>query len=308
MRPVVLNPPRGNRQTGPIARVATQLPGEQNVPTLENDVWQLRKAFIPEKGNVIIAGDYSQLEMRLVAAASMEPDMLDVFLRGWDIHMGNASLMFDIPYDEIKEARATVSKIKEGELSDDHMTERVIECIAARAAAKNIGFGMNYGMGAKKLANALGVEVGEAKVKIEKYKATYPAVTNFYKEAIAECEQSGFAFTVLGRRRSVPEITSRRSDVRARAERIAVNTPIQGSAADVTKMAQILCDKANLEERYGVFQLLQVHDEIVFEGPKETAQEAKKEIKDWMEHSLPHDLALPLTASIGIGPSWGQAH
>lgn len=250
----------------------------------------------------------SQLEMRLVAAASMEPDMIDVFLKGWDIHMGNASLMFEIPYEEIKEAKAIDKKVKNGELDASAITERVLECLKARAAAKNIGFGMNYGMGAKKLANDLGISVSDARAKIAKYKKTYPAVTDFYAEAIAECEQSGFAFTVLGRRRSIPEIASYRSDIRSRAERVAVNTPIQGSAADVTKMAQIMCDKANLEGRYGVYQLLQVHDEIVFEGPAETAEEAREEIKDWMEHSLPHDLVVPLTSSIGIGPSWGQAH
>ena len=299
---------RFNQDVTRTGRLSSSTPNMQNVPTLENDVWQLRKAFIPEEGNVILAGDYEQLEMRLVAAGSMSKDMIDVFLRGWDIHMGNASLMFNIPYEEIKQARAISSKVKEGELSADYMTDRVLECLQARAAAKNIGFGMNYGMGAKKLANDIGITVAEAKMKIEQYKKTYPAVTDFYAEAIAECEQSGFAFTVLGRKRSVPEITSRRSNIRSRAERIAVNTPIQGSAADVCKMAQILCDKANLEERFGVYQLLQVHDEIVFEGPKETAQEAKEEIRDWMEHSLPHDLALPLTTSIGIGPSWGQAH
>lgn len=250
----------------------------------------------------------SQLEMRLVAAASMEQDMINVFLKGWDIHMGNAALMFDHDYEEVRQAKAIDNKVKSGELPKSAITDRVIELLQARAAAKNIGFGMNYGMGAKKLANDLNISVREAKQKIEIYKNRYPAVTDFYKEAVEETRQSGFAFTILGRRRSLPHINSYNSNERAEAERRAVNTPIQGSAADIAKMAQIKCDEANLEYKYGVYQLLQVHDEIVNEGPAETAQEARAEIKEIMEHSLPHDLAVPLTASIGIGPSWGQAH
>jgi DNA polymerase-1 len=297
-----------NQDVARTGRLSSSNPNMQNIPTLERDIWRLREMFIAEYGNVIIAGDYSQLEMRLVAAASMEQDMIDVFLRGWDIHMGNASLMFDIPYDEIKEAKSIDGQVKRGELDGGAISDRVLECLNARAAAKNIGFGMNYGMGPRKLAGDLGISVPEAKQKIETYKETYPAIAKFYEEAIEETWRTGYAFTVLGRRRNLPEIQASSYELRSEAERKAVNTPIQGSAADVTKLAQILCDWNQLEDRFGVKQLLQIHDEIVFEGPADTAPQARSEIQELMEHSLPSDLSVPLTANIGIGPSWGMAH
>lgn len=288
-------------------RLSSSGPNLQNIPSLENDVYGLRNIFIPERGNEMIVGDYSQLEMRLVAAAAMEEDMIGVFLKNWDIHMGNASLMFNIPYEDIKAAKDVDKKVKSGDLDLSAMTDYVHECLQARAAAKSIGFGMNYGMGAKKLAGTLNCSVREAKEKIARYKETYPAVSNFYQEAIQETEASGYAFTILGRRRSLPQIESARNDDRAEAERLAVNTPIQGSAADVCKMAQLLCHKAGLEERFGCKMLLQVHDELVFECPSEYVAEAKMEIKEWMEHPFVEDLPVPLTVEIGTGPSWGSA-
>lgn len=248
-----------------------------------------------------------QLEMRLLAAAAGEKDMIEVFDKNWDIHMGNASLMFGIPYEEISRATKVNKRVKAGELSPEDLTPRMMECLQARKAAKAIGFGLNYGMGAKKLANQLGCTVGEAKAKIDQYKATYPAVAQFYDEAIEETGETGFSFTLLGRRRNVPEILSPNPEERNRGERIAVNTQIQGSAADVVKMAQILCDKAGLEEKYSCLQLLQIHDELVFECPAEVAVEAKAEIKDFMEHPFITDLLVALTVDIGHGNSWMEA-
>jgi DNA polymerase-1 len=298
---------RFNQDVTRTGRLSSSNPNMQNIPRPDNDAWGLRKAFIPEEGNCIIAGDYKQLEMRLLACAALEQDMIDIFARDWDIHMGNASLMFDIPYEEIEDAKQIEKQVKTGELEEDAMTPHVTECLQARAAAKAIGFGLNYGMGAKKLAGTLKCSMGEAQQKIKTYRGTYPAVDNFYKEAIEETEKYGYAFTLLGRRRNVPEILSTRKDERHRAERIAVNTQIQGSAADVVKMAQIVCDSAELEERYGCHMLLQIHDELVFECPIETAQEAMEEVRLLMENSLPEPLPVALGVDIGMGNSWMAA-
>lgn len=298
---------RFNQDVARTGRLSSSDPNLQNIPRPENDKWNLRSAFIPEPGYEIIAVDYEQLEMRLLAAAAMERDMISIFEKNWDIHMGNASLMFNIPYDDLKEAKNVDKKVKSGELPGSAMTDYVRHCLDCRAAAKAIGFGLNYGMGSGKLARSLGIEQSEAAKKIEQYKATYPAVTQFYAEAIAETEKTGYAFTVLGRRRNVAEIASHRKDERALGERVAVNTQIQGSAADVCKMAQINLMKVDLEQRYGARMLLQVHDELVFECPKDAVQPALEEIRDLMEHPFSMDLAVHLAVDAGHGGSWSAA-
>jgi len=298
---------RFNQDVARTGRLSSSDPNLQNIPRLENDKWHLRDAFIAEPGNSIIAIDYEQLEMRLLACASREADMIDIFRRQWDIHMGNASLMFGIPYEDLKAAKKTDKAVKQGELSEQAMTDYVLQCIHARSAAKNIGFGLNYGMGPGKLATSLGCSDEEAVQKIEQYKKTYPAVTQFYQEAIDETEQTGYAFTILGRRRNVPEIRSSRRDERGRGERVAVNTQIQGSAADVVKMAQILIDKVGLEYRFGCKMLLQVHDELVFECPNENVERVLPEICDLMEHPFSRDLDVRLEVDAGKGASWGSA-
>jgi hypothetical protein len=288
-------------------RLSSADPNLQNIPRPENDKWRLRNAFIPEPGNEIIAVDYEQLEMRLLAAGAMDRDMLAVFERNWDIHMGNAAMMYGVPYEDLVEAKNVDKQVKAGQLPESAMIDYVLKCITYRSDAKNIGFGLNYGMGPGKLAGRLGISLAEAKKKISMYKDAYPAVTRFYAEAIAETEKTGYAFTVLGRRRNIPEIASHRSDERALGERLAVNTQIQGSAADVCKMAQINIMKLDVEGRYGCRLLLQVHDELVFECPKEHVKDATPEITDIMEHPFTHDLAVHLAVDAGSGASWGLA-
>lgn len=287
-----------NQDVARTGRLSSSEPNMQNIPKPENDKWKLRGAFIAGPDNDLSVVDYEQLEMRLLAAASGEAGMIEVINKGWDIHMGNAAMIFNIPYDEIKAAKAT---------PDDQLTPRQVECLAARAAAKDIGFGIIYGMGPDKLASALGVKRPEAEAKIKQFKTTYPAVDQFTREAVTETEQTGYAFTILGRRRNVPEIASSRRDERMRGERIAVNTQIQGSAADVVKMAQILLFKSGIEQRYGAKACLQVHDELMHEIPKVAAVECEREIKEWMEHPFPHDLIVPLGVSGSLGHSWMEA-
>lgn len=162
-------------------------------------------------------------------------------------------------------------------------------------------------MGANKLANDLGITQQEAIVKIATYKETYPAVTKFYEEAVTIARQTGYAFTILGRRRNLPGIASSRRDERARAERQAINVEIQGTAADTMKMAQILIDKAELDRRYGCYSLLNIHDELIFQIPDENVDPVMKEIKEYMEQPFFLDLDVPLTVASGKAQDWQSA-
>ncbi len=166
---------------------------------------------------------------------------------------------------------------------------------------------LNYGMKEKLLANNLGCTVDEAIALMDKYMNRYPAVKQFYAEAIEETRQTGYAFSLLGRRRFLPEIISMSEYDRFRAERQAVTMQIQGTAADAAKMAMILIDEAGLEEKYGCKMLLQVHDELLFECPEETAEEANAEIGEWMSHPFPSDLAVALTTEGSIADNWADA-
>jgi hypothetical protein len=166
---------------------------------------------------------------------------------------------------------------------------------------------LNYGMGPLKLANALKCSLNEAKRKIATYKERYPTVERFMREAIEEGREYGYAFTIMGRRRNIPMIASTRKEEAALGERLAVNTQIQGSAADVCRMAQINIDAYGLDQRNECHMLLQVHDELVFECPEDTADECKDDIEELMAHPFSIDLMVPLIAEVGIGNSWGEA-
>jgi len=293
---------RFNQDVARTGRLSSADPNLQNIPNPENDSWKIRRAFIAPPGYKLIVADYRQLEMRLLACAAMEKDMVDIFLRGWDIHMGNASLMYGIPYEEIYAA-----KKKSGDLFAKMLPARIAQCVQVRSDAKAIGFGLNYGMREAKLAATLGCTVEEAIKKIEQYKATYPAVTHFYEEAIRETELTGYAFTILGRRRNVPEIRSPRRMERMKAERISVNTQIQGSAADVVKMAQIVLDKLGMDRRFDCRSNLQVHDELVHTCPELYVPECKSLIIEFMEHPFHIDLAVPLEVDCGVHQTWFDA-
>jgi DNA polymerase-1 len=298
---------RYNQDVARTGRLSSSEPNLQNIPRPENDKWGIRSAFIAPPGYTIIAADYEQLEMRLLAAASQEPRMIQVFNNKWDIHMGNASLMYDLPYEDLVKAKKTDKQVKDGALDKSAITDYVKHCLHARTVAKTIGFGLNYGMGANKLARQLGITKQEADEKIEKYKTMYPAVGGFFEEAVREAEQTGYAFTLLGRRRNLPEMRSASNRERAEGERKAVNTPIQGTAADVCRMAQIHIENMDFEKHYGCRMLMQVHDELVFECPTESVDEVMPQLVELMEHPFPCDLDVPLEVSSGKGASWGVA-
>lgn len=296
-----------NQDVARTGRLSSSEPNLQNIPRPDGDKFGIRKAFIAEPGNTLIVADYEQLEMRLLAAAAMEQDMIDIFLRGHDIHMGNAAFIYEIPYEDIVAAKKTEKKVKNGELPEEAMTDYYKKCLDYRQEVKTIGFGLNYGMREQTLAKRLGCTEEQALEKINRYMARYPAVKHFFDEAIESARQTGYAFTVLGRRRFLGDIISQGWSERGHAERQASNVPIQGSAADVAKCAMLKIHARRLWDEYGWHMLMQVHDELVFEGPEENVDEVMTIISEDMQHPFPTDLAVPLTISIGKGHSWAQA-
>ncbi len=300
--------PRSNQDVARTGRLSSSDPNLQNVTGGEKDIFHLRKSFIPSPGNDMVVADYSQLEMRLLAAAAQEPAMMEIFHKNWDIHMGNASLVFDIPYEDLVAAKDAEKQVKKGLLPETALTDYVLHCLKARGDAKTIGFGLNYGMKEHALARRMGCTVQEAVAKIEQYMRTYPAVRAFFDSAVEDARKTGFAFTLLGRRRRLPDLDALDDYTRFRAERQASNMPIQGTAAETCKMAMIhIYEDDRLRNHYGYMMLLQVHDEIVGECPKETTQEVIPMIREWMEHPFPTDIGVPLLAEIGSGNSWGEA-
>lgn len=302
---------RYNQDIARTGRLSSADPNLQNIPTTENDKFKIRGAFIPAAGMDMVVVDYSALEMRLLAAAAQDPLMTQIFLDGKDIHMGNAEMVFGrkvgMDYEEIKAAKKTDGKVKSGELPSSAITDRVHMALQFRQRIKTVAFGLNYGMRENKLARDLGITKDEALKLMDEYMATYPAVQQFYKDAIAETESSGASYTIIGRRRCHPEILSSRSMDRFEAQRKAVNNQIQGGAADVVRFAQLMIDAAGLEHEYGCRMLMQVHDELVFEVPKENTQAVMPVIRNLMEHPFVTDFAVPLEVSMGMGPSWMAA-
>lgn len=294
-------------------RLSARDPNMQNWPNADNDEFKLRGSVIAPPGMKMLVADYDMLEMKLLGAASGEQGMIEAFKAGKDIHMSNASLMYDVAYEDLVLAKKMDKKVKSGAASPEELTHYLHQCLNYRNDAKTIGFGLNYGMKAKKLASRLGCSEEDAQLKMDKYLDRLPAVRQFFQDAVDRARQTGYSFTVLGRRRYLPQIISSDNFSRYQAERQACNTEIQGSAAEVAKMAMIACDEARLEERYECFMNLQIHDELTFEcneqaiGDLENEYGAMAEVKEWMEHPFPTDLLVPLTASIGAGKSWLEA-
>jgi DNA polymerase-1 len=304
-------------------RLSSRDPNLQNIPRPDNDVFHIRSAFVPKEDHVFVVADYEQLEMRLMAHYSGDRNMVDVINKGWDIHCGTASLMFGHKYEDIIAA----NKKKKAAAQDPSITMTKLEkdmCFS-RSAAKNIGFGLNYGKGPKALAEELGVSVDRAKELIETYFTPYPNVRRFIdgtKQFICDeyCVE-----TILGRPRRFHEmetigpvinkygrwdknhVDGRMRGNLSRAERQSVNSVIQGSAADVAKMAMLACEHDEELQNLGVGMLLQIHDELIFEVPEENVKEAMPIIMDNMEHPFPDDLRVPLSVDAGVGYTWDTA-
>ncbi len=262
-------------------RLSSNNPNLQNIPIRTERGRQVRKAFVPrDENHTLLAADYSQIELRIIAALSEETTMIEAFKNGEDIHASTASKVFNVPIDEVTREQ--------------------------RSNAKTVNFGIIYGVSAFGLSNQTDLSRSEAKELIETYYKTYPKLRNFMGEQIDFARDNGYVQTVLGRRRYLKDINAGNQIVRGAAERNAVNAPIQGSAADIIKIAMINIHKKLSDGNYKTKMLLQVHDELVFDVYKQELEELKVLIKSEMENA--YKLAVPLDVDLGIGDDWLEAH
>jgi DNA polymerase-1 len=262
-------------------RLSSNNPNLQNIPIRTERGREVRKAFIPrDENHVLLAADYSQIELRIIAALSEEDTMISAFKNGEDIHASTAAKVFNVPIDEVTREQ--------------------------RSNAKTVNFGIIYGVSAFGLSNQTDLSRGEAKELIETYYKTYPKLRNYMSEQVDFARDNGYVQTVLGRRRYLKDINAGNQVVRGAAERNAVNAPIQGSAADIIKLAMINIHRKLTEGKYKTKMLLQVHDELVFDCHKSELDEMKTLIKDEMENA--YTMAVPLDVEVGIGENWLEAH
>jgi len=267
--------------TAATGRLSSNNPNLQNIPIRTERGRQVRKAFVPRDENyVLLAADYSQIELRIIAALSNEENMIKAFQDGEDIHASTAAKVFNVPLEEVTREQ--------------------------RSNAKTVNFGIIYGVSAFGLSNQTSLSRSESKELIDTYYKTYPKLSNFIADQVEFAREHGYVSTVLGRRRYLKDINSRNQVVRGAAERNAVNAPIQGSAADVIKLAMINIHKKLKEENYKTKMLLQVHDELVFDAHKDELEKVQKMIKSEMENA--YKLEVPLDVELGIGENWLEAH
>ncbi|MCL2758869.1 MAG: DNA polymerase I [Treponema sp.] len=273
-------------QTGTATgRLSSREPNLQNIPVRAEEGRRIREAFISKPGHLLISADYSQIELVVLAHLSGDKNLISAFKENTgtegsgfqDVHARTASLIFGI---------------KESEVNGEQ-----------RRMAKTINFGVIYGMSAFRLANELNISRTDAQNFINAYFSTYSGVSQFIQDTIRKTEQTGYVTTIFGRRRYVPTINSGNKTEKSAAERVAVNTPIQGSAADIVKTAMLKLDKRLKKENSPARLLLQVHDELILECPKENAAEAVKIVKAEMEQAA--NLLIPLRVSVETGNYWG---
>ncbi|MEP6262301.1 MAG: DNA polymerase I [Gillisia sp.] len=262
-------------------RLSSNNPNLQNIPIRTERGREVRKAFIPRDENYrIIAADYSQIELRIIAALSNEKNMIEAFKQGEDIHSSTASRVFNVPLTEVTREQ--------------------------RGNAKTVNFGIVYGVSAFGLSNQTGLSRGESKDLIDTYYATYPQLRKYISDQIEFAREHGYVQTVLGRRRYLKDINSQNQVVRGAAERNAVNAPIQGSAADIIKIAMINIHNELKKGKFKTKMLLQVHDELVFDAHKDEIDMVSKMIRTQMENAFKLDV--PLEVEVGIGDNWLEAH
>ncbi|MDH3697711.1 MAG: DNA polymerase I [Flavobacteriaceae bacterium] len=262
-------------------RLSSNNPNLQNIPIRTERGRQVRKAFIPrDKDHILLAADYSQIELRIIAALSKETNMIEAFENGEDIHASTASKVFNVPLEEVTREQ--------------------------RGNAKTVNFGIIYGVSAFGLSNQTDLSRTEAKELIETYYKTYPKLRGYISEQIDFAREHGYVQTVLGRRRYLRDINAGNQVVRGAAERLAINAPIQGSAADIIKIAMINIHKKLEEESLQTKMLLQVHDELVFDVHKTELDQIKELVKSEMESA--YTLDVPLVVDLGTGQNWLEAH
>lgn len=263
-------------------RLSSQNPNLQNIPIRSEMGREIRKAFIPrDEDHVLIAADYSQIELRLVAEISGDRNMLQAFQDGLDIHAATAARIYKLPLEEV---------------TPD-----------LRYNAKAVNFGIIYGAGATSLAKNLGIKRSEASRLIEQYFEEYAGIRAYMEDAVKQAREKGYAQTLLGRRRYLRDIHSRNSMARSHEERNAINMPIQGTAADMIKLAMSSLYQALKAEDLGIKMISQVHDELIFDVPRAHVDRAKELIEQHMKHAMP-DLNVPILVGMDTGENWLEAH
>ena len=263
-------------------RLASNNPNLQNIPIRTERGKEIRKAFIPRNGNVIISADYSQIELRIVAAISSDENMCAAFKNDADIHTATASKVFNVDAKEVTKEM--------------------------RYKAKSVNFGIIYGQGAFGLADNLGISRSEAKEIIDNYKKEFSGITKYMDDMINFCREHGYVQTLMGRKRWLKDINSNNFTVRGYAERNAINSPIQGTAADMIKLAMIKIHDAMKKENLKSKMIMQVHDELVFDAVPEELAVLQPLILNNMKSALPLPCDVPVEAELGIGDNWLEAH
>ncbi|RYE00072.1 MAG: DNA polymerase I [Sphingobacteriales bacterium] len=287
--PNMVNPKTGrvhtsySQTTAITGRLSSNNPNLQNIPVRSDRGREIRKAFIPrDENHILLSADYSQIELRIVAAISGDKNMCEAFQNGHDIHT------------------ATAAKVYGVELADVTKEQRY--------KAKSVNFGIIYGQGAFGLAGNLGIRRTEAKDIIDSYKTEFAGITDYMSERVKMAQDNGFAETILGRKIWLKDIKSANAVVRGYAERAAINAPIQGSAADMIKLAMINIDRAMKEQNFKSRMILQVHDELIFDVYKGEQDAVKALIIDLMSNALPLPNNVPVIAEAGFGNNWLEAH
>jgi DNA polymerase I len=270
-----------NQAVTATGRLSSTNPNLQNIPVRTERGREIRKAFVPrDNKHLLISADYSQIELRIMADFSGDPTMKEAFKNGLDIHASTASKVFHVPLDQVN-----------GEM---------------RRKAKTINFGIIYGISAFGLAERLSIPRREAADIIEAYFQEFPAVKEYMDEAINKAREDEYVETLLGRRRYLRDINSRNQNIRGFAERNAINAPIQGTAADIIKIAMINIHEYLKQENLKTRMILQVHDELLFDTPKEEVEIVTPKIVELMTNALP--LSVPMEVGLGVGDNWLEAH
>ena len=269
-----------NQTEARTGRLSSDNPNLQNIPIRTELGSQLRAYFVAKPGCVLVDADYSQIELRILAHITGDEHMQQAFLNGEDIHRSTAAKIYGIPQEEV--------------------TSRL------RSSAKAINFGIMYGKGAYSLAKDIGVTVKEADAFLKNYLAAFPKVSGYMDKTIADAKAMGYVSTLFGRRRALPELSSSNFNVRSSGERMARNTPIQGTAADVIKLAMVRVWKRLRDEKMESRLILTVHDELIVEAPQAEAEKAAQILREEMEGCVQY--AVPLSTDVHAGKNWLEAH
>jgi DNA polymerase-1 len=268
-----------NQTVAATGRLSSSEPNLQNIPIRTELGREIRKGFVAADGHLLLGADYSQIELRVMAHFSGDEAFVTAFREGQDVHRRTASVIFDVSVEEVTADQ--------------------------RAQAKTINFATLYGQGAFSLARQLGIERGEAQDFIDQYFERFAGVRRFLDEKVEQAKEVGYVETLMGRRRYIPELKSGNWNIRQFGERVAQNTPIQGTAADLIKQAMLDVDAALAESDTGARMLLQVHDELLFEVPESEIEEVRALVVERMEHAV--ELEVPVVAEAGVGTSWYDA-